>query len=250
MRAKIAITVLLYSFGINALTSDVRAQSRQSPVVEALRFFDRLFDGVGDPLGSLRPPRASAAERMRALWDLEDLVVQPDARERMKLAALEPIFAYHERVGYEIRVIDMPIAAVAQNRRAGVLFSPQALKLLSVHELQAAVAHEIGHEYFWSDYAALREHDDSFERQTLELKCDGVAVLTLLALGLDPADMYRAAEKLANFNKVPTNTWGENGYPYPRDRKRFVKTLEKLVRQKRKKQARLRLLISILYSID
>jgi hypothetical protein len=37
-----------------------------------------------------------------------------------------------------------------------VLVSPSALDLLDPEELQALVAHEIGHEYFWSRRFAAR----------------------------------------------------------------------------------------------
>jgi hypothetical protein len=102
---------------------------------------------------------------------------------------------------------------------------------LSVPELQATVAHEIGHEYFWGDdYAVLRERHDTEALQVLELKCDGVAVLTLVALGLDPVNLYRAIEKIGRFNEVPNVRWRNNGYPQPRDRERFIRALLNMMR--------------------
>ena len=48
------------------------------------------------------------------------------------------------------------------------------------------VAHEIGPTtYFWPDFESLSRDRDPKERQLLELKCDGIAVLTVVALGLE-----------------------------------------------------------------
>jgi hypothetical protein len=112
-----------------------------------------------------------------------------------------------------------------------ILISRPALRLLSDVELQATVAHEMGHDYFWRDDQALRARHDMRSLQVLELKCDGVAVLTLLALGLDPAGLYRAIERIAEFNGVPKARWRNNGYPHPRDRQRFGDALLELIHQ-------------------
>jgi hypothetical protein len=140
---------------------------------------------------------------------------------------------YHEREQViQIKLIDVPMAVVGLHRRAVILISRPALRLLSDTELQATVAHEMGHEYFWrDDVTVLRAQHDTQSLQVLELKCDGVAVLTLLALGVDPAHLYRALEKIARFNEVPDRRWENNGYPHPRDRRRFVRTLLDLIQE-------------------
>ena len=79
----------------------------------------------------------------------QESVLEPTATERVKLATLDVILAYHERLQvYAIKVIDVPVASVNWYPPAVVLISRPALRLLSVPELQATVAHEIGHEYF------------------------------------------------------------------------------------------------------
>jgi hypothetical protein len=112
--------------------------------------------------------------------------------------------------------------------RAVVLISRPALRLLSDAELQATVAHEMGHDYFWRDDAVLRAWPDSRSLQVVELKCDGG--LTLLALESDPDHLYRAIERIARFNGVPNARWQNNGYPHPRDRKPFGRALLDLIR--------------------
>jgi hypothetical protein len=211
------------------------AQTRPSPPLEALRFFKTMTSGNNDTeiLRRLRPAPASEPERIRALAEVApESVLLPDASERRKLDTLEAVLIYHERQHViEIKLIDVPMAVVGLHGRAVILISRPALRLLSVPELQGTVAHEIGHEYFWGDdYAALRARNDIDALQVLELKCDGVAVLTLVALGLDPANLSRAIEKIGRFNEVPNTRWRNNSYPHPQDRERFIRALLDMMR--------------------
>ncbi len=229
MRVQTA-TILFSCWLVLSGVEPAGAQPSPSPLSEALRFFETLTSGNNDTeiLRRLRPAPASEPERIRALAEVApESVLLPDASERRKLGALEAVLIYHERLDViEIKLIDVPMAVVGLHDRAVILVSRPALRLLSVPELQATVAHEMGHEYFWGDdYAMLREQHDTEALQVLELKCDGVAVLTLVALGLDPAHLSRAIEKIGRFNEVPNERWRNNGYPHPRDRERFIRAL-------------------------
>ena len=99
-------------------------------------------------LRKLRPSPISRDERARALAVLPaEGELPPDAKERAKLSALGALLVYHERQGlFDIKVIDVPQAVVGLHQRAVLLISRPALRLLSASELQAPVAHEIGHE--------------------------------------------------------------------------------------------------------
>jgi len=234
MRVETGTILLTCWLGISHFTV-LEAQGSSRPVTEALRFFGAAAegDGVIGILRRLRPSAAPETDRTRALADVPaDSVLLPDAKERSKLEALEAVLIYHERLHViEIKLVDVPMAVVGLHDRAVILISRPALRLLSIPELQATVAHEIGHEYFWSDdYAGLHERHDTDALQVLELKCDGVAVLTLVALGLNPADLYRATEKIGRFNEVPKARWGNNGYPDPRDRERFIRAMVDMTR--------------------
>ena len=123
-------------------------------------------------------------------------------------------------------------AAIALHARSVILISRPALGLLSRAELQATVAHELGHDYFWSAYWLAKQQADPIALQVLELKCDGIAALTLDALGVDPRYLSDAIAKIGKFNEVPSFRWGQNGYPHPRDRERFVKELLLSMRMK------------------
>jgi len=234
MRVETGTIVITCWLGISNVAA-IEDQRKPSPVTEALRFFAGLAEGNSDIgiLRRLRPSAAPETDRTRALADVDpEAVVLPDANERAKLAALEAVLIYHERLHViEIKLIDVPMAVVGLHDRAAILISRPATRLLSVPELQATVAHEIGHEYFWGDdYVGLRERHDTDALQVLELKCDGVAVLTLVALGLNPADLYRATVKIARFNDVPNARWRNNGYPHPRDRERFIRAMVDMTR--------------------
>jgi hypothetical protein len=199
------------------------------PVAEALRFFEALIVGNDGTriLQDLRPSPIPETDRVVALASVPiESVLVPDAAERAKLKALEAVLMYHERQQIiEIKLIDVPMAVVGLHQRSVILISRPALRLLSDLELQATVAHEMGHEYFWREDVVLRARADRLALQVLELKCDGVAVLTLVALRLSPDHLQRAIEKIALFNGVPKPRWANNGYPSPGDRKRFSRAL-------------------------
>jgi Zn-dependent protease with chaperone function len=113
-----------------------------------------------------------------------------------------------------------------------VLISERALDLLDADELQALVAHEVGHEYFWGDYfLARRDNRQSFLRR-LERLCDGIAVITLKRVGVNPERLISALDKISRYNRdrfgVAVN---ETNYPALGDRRRFVERLVEWLRR-------------------
>lgn len=200
----------------------------ETPTTVALEFFADLPRGdVGVALRAVRPPRISVAERARVLATLpEEGELAPDRGERRKLASLDRVLKYHDRADLDIKVVDLPHAGVIYYQ-AVLLISRPVLRLLSAEELQAAVAHEIGHEYFWAEQQDPRR---ATNRQTLELKCDGIALLTLLALGLDASRLISAMTKIIEFNHVLGVTTDTTGYPTVRERDAFARSLVKLER--------------------
>ena len=75
------------------------------------------------------------------------------------------------------------------------------MKLLTVEELQAIVAHELGHEYFWNRFEAARKNNDYSQVQELELRCDGIAVITLQHIGINHENLVSAITKLNKHNQ-------------------------------------------------
>jgi hypothetical protein len=117
------------------------------------------------------------------------------------------------------KVIDVPQAAVALHARAVVLVSEPALDLLEAEELQALVAHE----YFWSNYFRARRDDDQTLLRTLELICDGLAIVTLRRAGIDPNRLIAALGKVVRYNRDRFGAASnEADYPPIAERRRFA----------------------------
>jgi hypothetical protein len=215
---------------IGALITEAGVKTREtySPTTVALTFFAGVHGDIRAWLRSLRPPQISHAERTRALAQLpNEGELEPNGAERRKLATLKAVLEYHDRSNMEIKVVDLPYAGIATHGRVVLLVSRLALRLLSAGELQAAVAHEIGHQYFWTEFE--RTDLSPADRQTIELKCDGIAALTLLALGLDVSRLNFAMNRIIKFNRSIGITIDEAGYPTLRERSIFVRSVLKMV---------------------
>lgn len=196
----------------------------------ALHFFTRHdAAAIVERFDSVRPPPVSPAEREAVLATLppEGEVRDLDTAQQKKLAAARRLLELHGReTVYAVKVIEVPQAAVALHARAVVLVSEPALDLLDAEELQALVAHEVGHEYFWSEYFRARRDDDRSRLQTLELLCDGLAILTLRRAGVDPGRLTSALEKILRYNRDRFGAaLNEGDYPAIGERRRFARRL-------------------------
>src|SRR5262249_54110923 len=122
---------------------------------KALSFFEQIGGQTFDAyLKRIRLPKVSDDFKAQVLANLaRGKAVKPLPRMQPKLAALAPILSFHEReTVIEIEVIDLPRVFVGIQGRSVLLISEQALRLLTTDELQATVAHEMAHEYFWGEY--------------------------------------------------------------------------------------------------
>lgn len=130
-----------------------------------------------------------------------DEVTRLSESEQQKLRALNAVLHLHHRLGvYEIKVISVPQAGTALYARAVLLISLPALDLLDSEELQALVAHEIGHEYVWEEFALAQLHKNRKRLRELELVCDTIAVLTLERIGVKPDRLIVGLEKACRYN--------------------------------------------------
>jgi len=111
-----------------------------------------------------------------------------------RLAA--PILTLHQQTGViEPLVFRDDQIYVALVGGWSLAVSTRALLRLTEEELQAAVAHEVGHIYTMVEaYYAERAKDDAKLRET-ELLADAVSALTMKALRKDPASLLRVIEK-------------------------------------------------------
>ena len=176
-----------------------------------------------------RPSAVTSEFKARVLGELpqEGRVQKLDEPERRKLASLEPVLRVQQRhLVYEITVCRARQALVALLDRSILLISDKALKLLSSEELQALVAHEIGHEYVWGQHREAEKHQDSFRSKELELFCDGIAILTLRRVGVDPQNLLTGLSKLSIFNRTRVGV-PDNGAYYPSfdEREKFARAM-------------------------
>jgi hypothetical protein len=227
------VAVMAVIAGVLLSVSPVLAQNsraQDSVVDTALRFFTRHeATAILERLDSVRPVPLSTAQRELVLATLpsEGEVPRLNAVQRQKLAALRPVLEVHEREAvYVVKVVDVTGAFVGLHARTVLLVSEMALDQLDAAELQAFVAHEIGHEYFWNDYVQARRDDDQPGLRRLELLCDGVAIVTLRRAGTDPAHLTKGLEKVVGYNRArfgaPLN---EDQYPAIGDRRTFGRRL-------------------------
>jgi predicted Zn-dependent protease len=204
-----------------------------SPAEEALRFFAALpGTTVESALASIRPAPVGAEEKRQILSNLPaEGELRPTPGEAAKLATLRRVLIYHKREEvFEVKLIDVPEARVVIHARSIVLISRPALRLVFDLELQAIVAHEIGHEYFWEEYERARAKHERRALRVLELRCDAIAVLTLLELGLDPAAVASAARRLTRFNE-PAGPAADAGYPTVAEREQLMRALVEKYRE-------------------
>jgi hypothetical protein len=191
--ARAAIGVLVFS-----------ASARSESLVDsALRFFLGNDSNTHEfDLDKARPKPVAPDLRALILAALptEGRIRKVQEPLQVKLESLEAVLRLQQRNSvYEICVFHAtpkPFAFVGLHERAAVLISDAALSLLSAAELQASVAHEIGHEYVWTTYIETARRRDNRRLKEIELFCDGVAILTLRRVGLGAEPLLTAAERI------------------------------------------------------
>jgi hypothetical protein len=197
------------------------------PVSRALAFFEGSgVDGEAF-LRNLRADPTSAEMRAAVLAALPpEGELRPSREERAKIATLDAVLAFHERERtIVVKVIDVGHAFVGLHARTVLLLSRDALALVTAEELQALAAHELGHELFWDEYQAARGGDPS-RLQELELRCDGVAVTTLRALGRDPDALIRAVTRMTRYNERRGATKSAASYVSLKERTAFIRAVD------------------------
>jgi hypothetical protein len=205
----------------------------------ALRFFeDHRGETIEQFLSSHRPAALDAVSRSRVVGSFPaDLpVVDPSRTMRKKMAAAERVLGYSARFGViTIRVIADNAAYAALYFRAILLVSTRTLDLLTTEEFAAVTAHELGHDFEWTEYWTAVEARDYPRLRQLELRSDGIAVLTLQAMGLNPERLATAAMKMTRCNEpheggARPRPDGGTGYRYVSltERVAFIRAMARL----------------------
>jgi predicted Zn-dependent protease len=160
----------------------------------------------------------------------KDDLISPSAQGLAKLEALKPILKYHQRDSViEFKVLRAPSATAVFLAGAAVLITEPALEILTAEELQAVVAHELGHEYYWNEFEDARQKHDYPQVQELELRCDGIAVVTLQHVDVNPECLISAITKLNKHNGQPGSPSSPN-YVAFQERIAFIRSLVNLLR--------------------
>ena len=187
------------------------------------------LDAIARLLETARPAPVSAEEKARVLTTLplEGGVVHLSAPARQKLAALTTLLRATGRESvYEIKVIAVPQAGVALYARAVILISEATLALVDAEELQALVAHEVGHEYVWTEREGAFKVGDRSRLKDLELMCDGIAIVILQGLGMDVSRLMSGVQRINRFNRERLGTANnESDYPPLAQRQVFARAM-------------------------
>ncbi len=199
---------------------------------KTLEFFAKIEDANFEAyLKRIRPTKASAEIKAQVHAQLAnaDSGSSSEKRNAKLLAALLPILQFHDRAeAIDIKVINTREAVVGLQARAVLLISENVLRMLSTAELQAVVAHELGHEYFWNELMEARRQKNFDRTREIELRCDGVAVIAMQRLGLDTTKLLSALTRIQTHN-VQLATANPMPYPKADERAQFIKAMRELV---------------------
>jgi hypothetical protein len=195
----------------------------------ALRYFESVQEGEFDALlRKLRRPAPSPAVRAMVIASLpKEGELAPTADEAAKLAAVRPLLAFHGRDhDMTLRLFTVGrVSFVGLHARTVLLISREALDLLDTEELQAIMAHELGHDYVWDAYEQARQQENDRLLQELELRCDGIAVVALGRMGVDPERLVSALTRLSRSGRTTVNA--ARYVPFDQ-RVRFIRYLARL----------------------
>jgi hypothetical protein len=182
-----------------------RDQASSEVRTSEMEYFEtqRNSSSIDDFLTRSRPEPLSRAACAAVIATLpRDGELHPNAAETAKIAAARQVLQYHRRSDVvTFKVIKAGHAFVGLHARSVLLASREALSLVSADEFAALVAHEIAHDYMWQEYRSAMDRNDHKKMQELELRCDGIAVLTLHRLGIDIENLVSAVQKMTRFNR-------------------------------------------------
>ena len=216
LAALVAALAVVFGFSPPARAADQSVGERTSR--KALAFFEGHSDETIDAfLMRLRPDPLDEASRAKVIASLpSEGEVHPSRKDGGKLSAAQRILDYSARSGaVTIRVVDVDSAFVGLYYRTVVLVSGKALALLDADELAALVAHEMGHDDDWNEYSRAMQAHDSEKMRELELKADGLGVLTLQHMGISPDRLVSAVQKMMRYNDWRDRSAGAAPQPGP-----------------------------------
>jgi Zn-dependent protease with chaperone function len=155
----------------------------------------------------------SAEFRARALNELPAALREQRLTQGKLLRRVAPVFQQvlqlHERSGKVELFLFQHDLPLAQLWRGGVLMISDCLaEALYDGELAGLLAHELGHSYFEDELAAAQRSQDARAMRLTELKCDGVALVSLKLLGHKPALYLKALHRIQVLNQRKSRSSG------------------------------------------
>jgi hypothetical protein len=172
-------------------------QTNEAEIETAFRLFSgKSLDVFFAYLNEIRPkPRAVDDEcRQEPLMRAFALAVSQGLITPVHILSYQQSFAQilklHDRADIlKIEIFEHDRPYVMVHCGSLIMVSSRSVELArSEAGLLGIVAHEVAHDYLGSPQLIKRLDSDSRLGREIELVCDGIAVATLLRLGLDPAD--------------------------------------------------------------
>jgi hypothetical protein len=216
-----------------AMTVAVRAADQRklsNPVKFVLEYFEK-HDGlsIDEFLDRMRPAPIDLSRRAGVIAAMPPGAIPPDAQSLAKMSLGDEVLAYHRRRGLiAFTIVKVAPAFIGLHGRSLILVSANILPLLTKEEFAALVAHEVGHEYVWAEYRDAEERHDHARIRELELRCDGIAVLTLRRLGIDVQRLVRALQVVTWYNRELGVDGNAIDYVSPGERRAFIDAMATL----------------------
>ena len=140
------------------------------------------------------------------------------------------VLAFHGRKDdMEFRLVaGYGLASASLDHRTVLLITREALELLDRDELTAVAAHELGHDYVSDELPEAQKWGDNRRLQELELRCDGIAVITMDRLGVDIARLVSAATTLRRHNQRVFGKTDDGRYVPLDQRVQFIRAMARL----------------------
>jgi len=219
----------------SCVVASVSAQNqKQSEIARVeLAFAGKSLDEINSWLTAMRPPAVDPADKLLLMRELPfctpaNRIENPRELDRLR-KRLVPVLKLYARDGVVDLVLFRDPRPIVYSR-AGVVvaISTEVLKIVGEDDaaLAGIIAHELAHEYVALQLLQALQAKDLGKIRELELFCDGVAVVMMLDLGLDPARYGQILETIANHSQAAAvlNN-GSNSHPEVAARRRVISDL-------------------------
>ncbi len=221
----------VFTLGLLAIAAPnaVHAQSVRSPAARAAlaAFASQEPESIDTFLNGIRPVPLGVRSRAQVVASLPPTgALRPSRAELEKIAVADRILDYSARKDViTVKVVHLECAFAGLYYRTVLLVSRRQLSILSAEEFAALAAHEVGHDYDWDTYFSAMQANNNARRQELELRADGLAVLMLRRLGLNPERLVSAVQKTMRYNEHRGEATNTDAYvPLP-ERVAFIRAV-------------------------